>query len=305
MDSSFPTDPLDVPDSPELPSDPGLPAPRPRPAIVEQFIGTVRSHPCTGSSADYTDARYSIDRAAPKAASSISSALSAQSESIAGLKQCLTATNLAELSTGSHLLSPGTLVHVFALYSRGRGGGRVYVFNHPAVDGAVVQITGNETGAGEYAGQILAGSSSASPGSNLSMPAGLSPSAGALVINTEETGVSGHRLSAGAYAVGVIRGMTSETTPRSIVVIRGAMGRLDSPKGLGGGGVTPNTTPWSRASDAMPLSLTVVTAVAWDSGAAALLANSRTLIFDARGLLSSVSAESQSTINSTTACTTP
>src|SRR5207302_4614336 len=102
---------------------------RPRPAFVEQFIGIVRAAPCSSASgADYPDARYYLDRAATK---TTSGSLSTETENIPGLRQCLTAVNLAELADGTHLLPAGTLVQVFALFARAAGGRKVYVFHHP------------------------------------------------------------------------------------------------------------------------------------------------------------------------------
>ncbi len=291
-------DPLDIADIPEIPGDWGDPSPRPRPAIVEQFVGVIRSGPCSGSSSDYSDARYYIDRSIPRTGST----LAAQTETIPGLKQCLTATNLAELADNTHLLTAGTLVQVFALYARGAGNTRSYVFNLVPASAVVVSITGNAGGDGEYDGQILGGASSADAGSGLAMPAGLTPGDNALIVNVEETGLIGHRIAAGSYAVGVVRGSTTETPPRAIVFIRGALGRTDSPKALGSGGVTPSTTTWSRNSDGTPLTLTVITSVVWDSTASTLLANTRVLTFDARGVLASVSAESQAVVDAATVC---
>lgn len=310
MDDSPPIpdvpDPLDIRDISELPANPGAPAARPRPAFVQQFLGIIRSSPCSGSNTDYTDARYYIDRAAPQFGSKTTDELSAKAEQIPGITQCITATNLAELGNDTHLLSKGTVVQVFSLLSRGTSGQTVYLFNQAVEQAVVVRIMGNSSGAGEYDGQILTGTSDATAASNLAMPAGMTVAgtSDALVLNSEESGVSGHRLATGAYAIGVARGMTSETPARQIVVIRGALGRIDSPTNLPGGGVTANSSTWSRDGSAAPLTMTVVTSVAWDSTSAALFANSRTLTFDARGILVQVSAETQSTVDSATVCPT-
>jgi len=231
MDDSAPIpdipDPLDIQDISELPASLGTPATRPRPAFVQQFLGIIRSSPCSGSNSDYTDARYYIDRAAPQFGSKTTDVLSAKAEQIPGITQCITATNLAELEEDTHLLTKGTVVQVFSLLSRGTNGQTVYLFNQAVEQTVVVRIAGNSSGAGEYDGQILSGSSNATVGGGLTMPAGMTlPGASnALVLNSEENGVSGHRLASGAYAIGVVSGMTSETSPRQIVVIRGALGR--------------------------------------------------------------------------------
>jgi hypothetical protein len=298
-------DPLAATHDDEISSDVGgAPASRGTPALVEQFIGIVRSGPKSGNGADYDDARYYVDRSSPKYGRTSIDPLSVKAEVIPGLDQCVTATNLAELADGTHSISPGTAVHVFALDARGRIGSKAYFFDLAPPGLVVVQVVGNSAGAGEYDGQILNGSSDASPSADLAMPAGMTPAGpiDALVINTEETGVAGHRLAAGAYAVGTVRGRTTEATPRSIVVIRGAAGRTDGPTSLPGGGVTPNGTSWSRAGTGTPLTLAVVAAVVWDTSSSALLANVRTLTFDARGLLVGASAESQATVAEATAC---
>lgn len=308
MDDSVPIpdvpDPLDIQDISELPANLGAPAARPRPAFVQQFLGIIRSSPCSGSSTDYTDARYYIDRAAPPFGSKSTDELSAKAEQIPGITQCITATNLAELAADTHLLAKGTVVQVFSLLSRGTSGQTVYLFNQAVEQAVVVRIMGNSSGAGEYEGQILTGTSDATAGSNLTMPAGMTVAgtSDALVLNSEESGVSGHRLATGAYAIAVARGMTSESPARQIVVIRGALGRTDSPTNLPGGGVTANSSTWSRDGSATPLTMTVVTSVAWDSTSASLFANSRTLTFDARGMLVQVSAETQATVDSATVC---
>jgi hypothetical protein len=143
---------LDQPESPDpadASDDPGAPALRARPALVEQFVGIIRSSPCSGSGGDYSDARYFVDRATPRAALGHSDLLSADQDALPGVKECITATNLGELIDGTHQLSAGTLVQVFSLYVRGRNGAKLHVFNQPPRDAVVVQITGNASGGGE------------------------------------------------------------------------------------------------------------------------------------------------------------
>ena len=139
--------------------------------------------------------------------------LTAQSETIPGLKQCLTATNLAEILDNTHALPAGTLVQVFAIYGRGPGITQLLRFQSRAARAVVVSISGNAAGGGIRRPNPRR-RSSASPGSGLSMPAGLTPGDNVLILNVEETGMAGHRIAGGSYAVGVVRGRTSETPPR-------------------------------------------------------------------------------------------
>jgi hypothetical protein len=294
-------------DAADASDDPGAPALRARPALVEQFVGIIRSAPCSGNSGDYSDARYYIDRATPRLALGNSDLLSADKDALPGVKECLTATNLAELAEGTHQLASGTLVQVFSLYVRGKNGTKLHVFNQPIRVGVVVQITGAASGAGEYNGRILTGTSSASPSSALSMPAGLSipGSDDALVLNLEEDGASGHRLASGTYAVGVVRGTTSESPPRKIVFVEGGVGRTDSPTTLGGaseGSESADSSTWARGGGT-PLVLYVVSRTVYnEAGDKTLYSFVRPLTFDARGVLVSVGAETRVTVDVTEAC---
>src|SRR5205807_10370386 len=115
--------------------------PLPRPAQVEQFPAIVRASPCNTGGANYTDARYYLDRAVAQTGLAPTDAFDASGEQTPGIKQCFTATNLAELDAGTHLLGAGTIVQVLALPSRERAGAKQYVFNHPPSTAVVVQIT--------------------------------------------------------------------------------------------------------------------------------------------------------------------
>ncbi len=142
------------------------------------------------------------------------------------MRETVTATNLAELAAGTHLLPDGSTVQVAAFYARASGA-KVYVFNHPPTLAVVVQIVA-AGGAGEYDGKILGGASTATAGGTLVMPEGLTvpSSPNALVLNLEENGLAHNRLLADSYAIGVIRGLTRETPPRRIVLIGGGVGGL-------------------------------------------------------------------------------
>jgi hypothetical protein len=271
------------------------------PAHVEQFPATVRASPCaTNVASDYTDARYYLSRAI--ATSSGATALATQTDTLPGVAQCLTATNLAELAGGTHRLPAGTIVQVFAFYTR--PGKKLYVFNQPPADGVVVQISGGASGGGKYTGQVLAGDSSAAAAGDLAMPEGMNTSSGpaALILNEEETGLTGHRIAAGSYAVGEVAGNSNGT---AIVVIRGGQGATGSPTALGdgsGGSAAADSSSWSKASDGTPLNVWVQTRTVWDSGSGTLYGYLRKFSFDARGVLYAVSGESQITIDVATAC---
>lgn len=275
------------------------PAARPAPALVEQFTAIVRDSPCaTNVTSDYTDARYSLDRAI--ATSDGAGLLATKADALPGVRQCLTATNLAELAAGTHLLAAKTVVQVFALYTR--AGRKLYVFNQTPPDGAVVLIGGPAAGGGKYTGQILGGTSAAVASGTLAMPEGLTPGDDALILNEEETGQTGHRIAPGAYAVGRVAGRSDGSV---IVVIRGAAGATVGPTALGdgsGGGVGAQGTSWSKAGDGTPVDVWLQTRTVWDSSTGTLLAYLRKLSFDARGVLYAVSGENSVTVDVATAC---
>jgi hypothetical protein len=268
------------------------------PALVEQFAGIVRGAPCgTSAGGDYGDARYYVDRAAPREGSSSSAVLAAVVDRFPGAAQCLTATNLAELAAGSHLVPAGMVVQVFAL--RTRGGGKIYVFNQSAQTGVVVQITSTAGGGGKYTGQISGGTSGAIASGNLAMPEGLSATGSALILNEEEDGLSGHRLNVPCYAVGQLVGNSGG---QAIVMIRGALGATSGATSLGGSGVSADSASWSRATNGTPVTVRLQTRTVWDESGGVLYGYSRNLAFDARGLLLGVSGETQYVIDTPTAC---
>jgi hypothetical protein len=277
-----------------------VPAPRQVPAFVEQFTATIRTSPCaTNATSDYTDARYYLDRAVPTTSGS-SSLLSTRVDALPGVAECLTATNLAELASRTHLVPAGTVVQVFSMYTR--SGTKVRVFNHPPPDGVVMMITGTGAGGGKYTGNILSGSSTAVASGNLSMPEGMSSGPGALILNEEETGLSGHRLQVPSFAVGQLAGSSNGT---AVVMIRGALGASGGATALGdgsGGSVDPDSTSWDKSSDGTPLDVWVQTRTFWDTASGTLYGYLRKFSFDARGVLYAASGENQITIDVATAC---
>jgi hypothetical protein len=140
------------------------------------------------------------------------------------------------------------------------------------------------------------------------MPAGMSlpGSDDALVLNVEEDGVSGHRLKAGTYAVGVVRGRTNEAPPRWIVFVRGGVGRVDSPTVIGGtseGSESADSSTWARDVDGTPVDVYGVSRMVYnEAGDKTLYQFVRKFSFDARGLLVGVGGESRVTIDVTEAC---
>ena len=95
---------------------------RGHPPDVEQFAGVVRNGPASsGQGSDYSDARYYVDRAVAQGGAN--AAFSATKDSLSGVKETITATNLAEAAAGTHLVARGNgSAGVFDLSARvGRG----------------------------------------------------------------------------------------------------------------------------------------------------------------------------------------
>jgi len=280
---------------------------RARPAFAEQFLGVIRAAPCGSSSAaNYTDARYSVDRATPGKLGA-TDVVSAAADVIPGIQQCVTATNLAEVVGSTHLLPAGALVQVVGFYSRSSPPAKLYVFNAPPAPIVVVKLTGTAAGAGEYNGRVLGGASTASPAGALAMPAGMTLPAtdNALVLNTEEDGVSGYRLQINTFAIGCVVGMTSEAQPRWIVMVRGGFGATAYPAALGdgtGGALSADFSSWAKSTSGTPLNLWIQTRTFWDTSGNVLYAYLRQLSLDARGVLIAVSGETRIAVDSTQSC---
>jgi len=275
----------------------------PRPALVEQFTAIVRTSPCASNVVnDYSDSRYYLDRAVAASGQSSSGPLAATLDALPGVRQCLTATNLAELAVGTHLLAAGTVVQVFALYAR--DGTKLYAFNQPPAGAVVVKITGAASGGGKYTGRIVSGASTAIGSGNLSMPEGMPVPAAdnALILNEEEDGLSGHRLAAPCFAVGSVAGISQGL---NVVMIRGALGTTAGASSLGdgaGGAVAADSSSWSRSSSGTPLVVWVQTRTVWDASGGVLYGYLRSFTFDARGMLVAVSGENQITLDVPVAC---
>ncbi len=92
----------------------------------------------------------------------------------------------------------------------------------PGLRMLVVRITAAEAGAGKYAGHIFSPNCTAQASTALFMPEGMLDSANnnALILNLAENGLAlPNRLLEGSYHVGVHVGVTSESTPRAIVLV--------------------------------------------------------------------------------------
>lgn len=273
--------------------------PMPRPALVEQFPAIIRASPCDTGGGDYADARYYLDRAAARVGLGPSDAFDADSEKTPGIKQCLTATNLAEARAGTHLLAAGTIVQVLAMPSRDRAGAKQYVFNQPPLS-VVVKISGPGGGGGKYGGNLVTGASTAASSGDLAMPEGMEIGDAVLILNPAEDGLGTHVLAAGTFhngkllAAGVVQIDCMPT------------GNTASPATLGGtseGSETADATHWTRATDGTPLDLYVVCRMVYnESGDQTLYQFVRKLSFDACGLLVAVSGETRVTIDATEAC---
>ena len=100
--------------------------------------------------------------------------------------------------------------------------------------------------------------------------------------------------------------MIPGSPPRSVVVIRGGMGRTDSPTIIGSesdSSEAADTTTWSKASDGTPVSIYVATRVVYNpTGDKTIYAFVRQLSFDARGSLYAIGEETRMTVDVTESC---
>jgi len=128
----------------------------------------------------------------------------------------------------------------------------------------------------------------------------------ALILNLEESGLSGHRLTNSSYAVGVVRGMTSDSPPaKHRPSSRRPWPHRFPTTTLGGtsGSESADTTTWSKATDGSPVNVYLVGRVVYNAaGDQTLYSFVRMLSFDARGLLVSIGAETRVTVDVTEAC---
>lgn len=169
----------------------------------------------------------------------------------------------------------------------------------------VAKITSAISGyTGKYGGAQLTGGPTDSATGALNMPDGMTLGASdkILICNVDEdagTGVaaSTHRLSIGTYVEGSYFGQTTESTPCPIFWTHGGVGEpstglITLPHGSYG---SPNATTWSRNTDGKPVKFDP-SWTGYDSTSGNLFTMIRTPIYDARGMLISVSAEVQTNI---------
>lgn len=179
--------------------------------------------------------------------------------------------------------------------------GTRYVWSNETRD-ITAKITSVVSYAGLYNGTIYLPPTTDSAAADLTMPDGMTASVSCLIINEEEDSAlgmvsGGHLLQVNTYVVGMYGGMSKETPPRPIVLVRGGTGAIAStlvlPHGYYG---SPDATTWNRYANACPVKYD---AFWWgtDSGSNTVFMMTRTPTFDARGNLLSVSAEVQTTIS--------
>lgn len=176
----------------------------------------------------------------------------------------------------------------------------------------VVKITSNVSSAGgKYNGTIYSGAMNDAGTGNLAMPDGLTSGQSCLVLNLDEQGQPTHWLTTNvstSYAQGVYWGMSTEGPPRPIIVIDRGDYRIASPQAIVGSGNTADASTWNRRVETsgtdygdVPLTITTQRTV-WDGTAGILRAFTRTLTFAADGRLDTYSAETESDIDTATAC---
>lgn len=190
-----------------------------------------------------------------------------------------------------------------------------YRFALPPPPGpAVALITSPQGYAGKYNGTIYLPPTTDDGTGDLTMPDGMTAGASCLIINVEEdsgtpgagTASATNRLATGSYVVGTYGGMSAETPPRPTIIVRGGYGINTSPQFLPHGSYgSPNTQTWNRQSSAtyngVPVQFDACW-IGWDSSSGTLFSMTRTPVYDARGVLFSVSGEVQAVIDTSTAC---
>lgn len=171
---------------------------------------------------------------------------------------------------------------------------------------AVVEITGNAAG-GAYEGTVYRGISTATGAADLVLPEGMTAGEDCLILHAPEDGLPTHWLKVGAYAVGKIIGRTEDEIPKAIVIIDNASARIASPSVLTGTGATADVDTWNREIESSgddkgdsPVTITFVTRVVWDDPY--LKQYTRDATFDAAGNLHSVTAETETTVDTAEDC---
>jgi hypothetical protein len=296
-----------------------------RPAMPDMFIGVTTAHdPIYGGGSDYTDARYYVTReVTPDPSTNPNYSGGALLDPLTNIDDPLnghlslpayvTATNLAELpiaggGNGTHTLPTGTRVFVIGIQSRQQPAHRTYFCVQGGVGkGNVVIKFGANLDAGYYDATIYSGLLDDSIDPNLTLPAGLVAGQSVLCVVTEEDhaivdGAGNHytaaqRIYLGSYATAmVLPGLSSEGTPRPMVLVRGGVGTMGGATIIypSGGFTSPtaDTNVWTRAVTGTPLDAYVMTrGPVVDDAAQTLTMFYRIFSFDARGLLYREGAE--------------
>ncbi len=157
-------------------------------------------------------------------------------------------------------------------------------------------------GCGSYNGNIMVGSATDSGAGDFTMPESMTVGPACFIRNLDEDtsttsdAAGTQRLLTPSYARGTLVGVvTSATTP--VVFINGGVGQsttglITLPHGSYG---SPNLATWSRKTDGKPVKFDPFW-IGYDATSGTTFMMTRTAIYDARGILFSVSAEVQTTI---------
>jgi len=276
-------------------------------AGLEGGLGKIMSEG-PAAEADYTDARYWIEREIMQA--TVFRALPTLSEDVTdaemdvgglpGEPSVVTATNIAELAAGTHELAVGEYVWWWIVWARGDPSTRHYIFVRSVGDtgGIYLKLTSEEATEGHYGAKSFA----LDPGYTPLDPAGSPPvidgtfAASEDVYAIDTSGYDGGwQLTLNDIVQGTQVGTTNETPARKVVVFDGARGRFDGSSG----GLVPGiaaTDNWSRGAgtnDVTPTAGAVDISVlcvppTYDAATNRITFKTRVLSFDAAGKLYAV-----------------
>lgn len=223
--------------------------------------------------------------------------------------QIVEAENLAEYGAQSHNLKPQTPVVLEWAWDLQDPPQKRYFFN--AREGEqVIKITSYETKGGTYRGVPL---KKIEEGYNPTLDVAMNmipvlSTVEIIYLNLDEMELHTHWLATGSYVMGASRGSTyplgDPPVQLSIFVGSGGSGRTNVGKTLPlNNSGTASTLSWNRGTkDHNALSVTVLTGAYYDLTGHTLHMYSRTLLYDARGVLISASSETKSTIDALVPC---
>jgi hypothetical protein len=276
------------------------------------FYAQVMTTGPLGTEADYTDPRHWVQRVI--VANNGGSATDAVTFTPATDSYALTvtATNMPDLANGAHSLKAGAIVRVDWEYDQTSPTPNVrYLIGQPINRPIVVRIDNKVGSGGVYTGPMLTGTPTAnSTTTNLEsdpMPLGMTVgTVQCVIVNIEETGQPGWRLpvTPATYAIGTFEGMSGDPVPVPIIMIRGALGDLNSVLDLPGGTfATPNPVSWDWNTSAQAFTAHPVTRVGYDGtsnaggsivtdgGSKKFYIVKRQFTVDARGVIRAVADE--------------